>query len=89
MQLKIIKINIQCHTSRNGAVFIKLCWGTNSLFICLLHFAEKFQVSKTEFCEQTVFLDKTFPINMHIDVVLFLMLQHRQIVLPLMPTASI
>lgn len=65
---------------KNGAVFIKLHWATDSLFIHLLHFAEKFEGSKTEFCEQTVFLDKTFPITTHIDMVKVIpALQHRQL----------
>lgn len=52
----------------------------NRQLIHLLHFAEKFEGSKTEFCEQTVFLDKTFPITTHIDMVKVIpALQHRQL----------
>lgn len=49
----------------------------DSLFGCLLHFAEKFQASKAEFTEQTVFLGKAFPTDIHIDVVLLLLLENR------------
>lgn len=78
MQLKMMVTNIQ--GLKNGAVFIKLHWATDSLFIHLLHFAEKFEGSKTEFCEQTVFLDKTFPITTHIDMVKVIpALQHRHL----------